>query len=121
MTTPWYQFSLRSLLLFTLFVAVVYSIGVCTHWLVSVAIGVGGILGRTVAGKEAGYVFGVAFGMLFAAITFFLAVALSLLAIAFVRHSEISLLVIFWLVAALIGDVAGSVLGGRMARKPPGK
>ena len=53
----WYQFGLRSLLLLTLFVAVLCLIGVCTHWLISVAIGmivvVGGFAGRIVAGIHA--------------------------------------------------------------------
>jgi len=47
---PWYQFSLRSLLLLTLFVAVLCSLGVCTHWIFSVVIAIGGIAGRIVAG-----------------------------------------------------------------------
>jgi len=57
---PWYQFSLRSLLLLTLFVAVLCSIGVCTHyWLVSVAAAaiflLGGTMGRIVAGSRVGF------------------------------------------------------------------
>ena len=66
---PWYQFSLRSLLLLTLFVAVLCSLGVCTHWLVSAAIAmtvvIGGIAGRIVAGTRLGFVQGVVFGIQF--------------------------------------------------------
>ena len=42
---PWYQFSLRSLLLFVAFVAVVCSLGVCTNWPVSLAVLIGLPLG----------------------------------------------------------------------------
>src|SRR5580692_10658171 len=60
---PWYQFSLRSLLLLTAFAAVVCSIGVYTHWLVSAVIGatvmIGGVAGKIVAGTRSGFVQGV--------------------------------------------------------------
>src|SRR5208282_3004254 len=65
----WYQFSLWSLLLWTLFVAVLCSIGVCTHWFVSAVIAViaaGGIVGRIVAGTRLGFATGVVYGTLFA-------------------------------------------------------
>ena len=65
----WYQFSLRSLLLLTLFVAVLCSIGVCTHWLISVAIGmivvIGGFAGPIVAGTRLGFVQGIVYGIQF--------------------------------------------------------
>jgi len=66
---PWYQFSLRSLLLLTLFVAVLCSLGVYTHWIFSVVIGsavlIGGIAGWTVARTRIGFVQGVVFGIEF--------------------------------------------------------
>ena len=66
---PWYQFSLRSLFLLTLFVAVLCSVGVCTHWLISavvaLAVAIGGVAGRIVAGTRLGFVQGVVFGIQF--------------------------------------------------------
>jgi len=66
---PWYQFSLRSLFLVTLFVAVLCSIGVCMDWLVSVAIAmivvIGGFAGRIIAGTRLGFVQGIIYGMQF--------------------------------------------------------
>ena len=59
---PWYQFSLRSVLLLTLVVAVLCSIGACTHWLVSVMLDsvvlIGGVTGRIVGGTGLGLVEG---------------------------------------------------------------
>ena len=73
---PWYQFSLRSLLLFTSFVAALCSLGVCTHWLVSAVIVlpvvVGGMAGRIVAGTRLGFVQGVVFGTQFLLVCEFL-------------------------------------------------
>ena len=46
---PWYQFSLRSLFLLTVFVALLCSIGVCTDWSVAAVIGVGSITGGIIA------------------------------------------------------------------------
>jgi len=76
---PWYQFSLRSLLLFTAFVAVLCSIGVSTGWrLTSLFIMVGLPLGIIVArAKEGVFVCGFQFflialcgcGFLFAALS----------------------------------------------------
>jgi len=68
MPTPWYQFSLRSLLLFTLFVAVLCSIGISVHWVISVILGVvglGGIVGRIVAKRNLGFLFGGLYGTIF--------------------------------------------------------
>ena len=64
---PRYQFSLRSLLLLTLVIAVLCSIGVCTHWLVSAVIAlpvaIGGIAGWIVAGTGEGFVMGIVVGI----------------------------------------------------------
>ena len=47
---PWYQFNIRSLLVLTTFAAILCSLGVCTHWGVSVVFGIAvviaGIAGR---------------------------------------------------------------------------
>ena len=49
-THRWYQYSLRLLLLLFVVVALLCSLGVCTHWLVSAVLGsamlIGGIAGR---------------------------------------------------------------------------
>ena len=59
---PWYQFSLRSLCVLTLLVAVFCSIGASTHWGVPVVVliggGVGGIFARTWLGLAQGAVSG---------------------------------------------------------------
>lgn len=65
----WYQFSLRSLLGLTAFVAVLCSIGLCIHWilsaLISIVAAVGGIagwiVGRLCLGFAAGIVYGACF------------------------------------------------------------
>ena len=60
---PWYQFTLRSLLLFTFFVAVLCSISVCTHWMFPAIIVetviVGGLAGTIAAGSRVGFTQGV--------------------------------------------------------------
>jgi hypothetical protein len=117
---PWYQFSLRSLLLFMLFIAVLCSIGVCTHWLVSVIIGVGGIVARVVAGREAGFVRGVACGVLATIIVFPVGFATGLWVIDFVRQSGMpKWLDLFALFVPSVSIIAGGVVGGLMARNSP--
>ena len=59
MPTPKFQFSLRSLMLFTLFVAVLCSIGVCTDWVVSAVIAGGGIAGSIVRRSWLGFLQGI--------------------------------------------------------------
>ena len=120
---PWYQFSLRSLLLFTLFVAVLCSIGVCTHWVVLLITGVGSVTGRIFAGREVGYVTGVMFGTVSGLITYSLAIPFGLLALAFVRNSGMPqwVLDVFAIVVVLLGVVLGGVFGGLAAGKPSGK
>ena len=69
---PWYQFSLRSLLELTFFVAVFCSVGVCTGWVSLVVLPaivlVSGLAGRVVAGVKAGFVEGAKCGTLVFAI-----------------------------------------------------
>src|SRR5208282_5243379 len=59
---PWYQFSLRSLLLLTVVVAVLCAIGVGTDWCVAAVIGVSGIAGGIVARRSVGFLLGVLAG-----------------------------------------------------------
>ena len=64
-----FQYSLRTLLLLTLFVAVLCSVGVCTNWFFSALLAtivlIGGVAGRIVAGSSVGFVYGAAFGIEF--------------------------------------------------------
>jgi hypothetical protein len=53
---PWYQFRLRPLLLFALFVAVLCSIGVYTYWIISLCVLIGIPLGILVARAKEGVV-----------------------------------------------------------------
>ena len=65
----WYQFSLRTLLAMTTFVAVLCSIGFYAHWIISALIGavvmVGGIPGWIVGRSRLGFALGVVYGALF--------------------------------------------------------
>src|SRR5208283_2495166 len=110
--SPWYQFSLRSLLLFTLFVAVPCSIGICTHWLVSAAIGwtvmIGGIAGRIVAGTRLGFAQGVVF-----AIQFLLWSGVACLFIPFLREAPWRMGVTLGLAVLVGGIVGGCSVGPR--------
>ncbi len=111
----WYQFSLRSLLLLPVFVAVLCAIGVRMHWAFSAILAaivlIGGIAGGIVAGGKVGFVQG-AFG----AIQFFLlAVVGSLLSIALfpaLFHASPW----FWMVIGGIAVLSGGILGGFTAR-----
>jgi hypothetical protein len=117
---PWYQFSLRSLLLFTLFVAVMCSLGVCTSWLVSAAIAmtvmIGGVAGRIVAGIRAGFMRGILSAIPFG----LLAVHISLL---LVRAFPQKLYHERWLLSVPLGIAAliGGVLGGLSIRPRSGR
>ena len=109
---PWYQFSLRSLLLLTVFVAVLCSIGVCTHWLGPIAIGMlalAGITGRIVAGTRLGFVLGVMFGMPFFLIQVVANVSLSPLPLRLEPSWQLG-------VSSAIGAILGGVAGGIMVR-----
>ena len=116
---PWYQFSLRSLLLFSTFIAVLCSIGVCTHWLISLLIGltvvVGGGTGRIVAGTRLGFVRGAVFGIEFFLIGSFVCV---LPAYAFRQLPQTP-----WLVGAaiLLAVLIGGILGGFTVRPRSGR
>jgi hypothetical protein len=104
-----YQFSLRSLLLWTVFVAVVCSIGVCIHWCCSLAIALpvvaGGIAGWIVAGTRQGFVMGVAVGFLFLGGDIFICSFLS--AIPQVANAPWQLFAGLHVIVALIGGFVG--------------
>ena len=112
---PWYQFSLRSLLLFTLFVAVLCSIGVCTHWLVSAVVGwtvmIGGFAGRIVARTRLGFVQGVVF-----AIQFLLWAGVACIFLPFLRETP-------WRMGVTLGIAVliGGMVGGFTVRPRSGR
>jgi hypothetical protein len=113
----WYQFSLRSLLLFTAFVAVLCSIGVRTDWSVSAVIAVGGVAGGTMARTWSAFVLGGVLGGMCAVV--------GVVAFAFVWHIVLRM-PLRWVPSwefiaavkfvAIIGSLAGGVLGGSTAR-----
>ncbi len=112
---PWYQFSLRSLLLFTAFVAVLCAIGVRMHWAFSAILAtivlIGGVAGRIVAGTRRGFMQGALGAVQF----FLLAVVGSLLLIAAfpqLFHASGQ----FWVVIYGTAVLSGGVLGGSTAR-----
>jgi hypothetical protein len=112
---PWYQFSLRSLLLLTLFVAVLCSLGVCTHWFVSavvVMLVLAGVAGRIVAGTRVGYPQGFAFG-----IVFLLGTGLACMALFRFLLPWESLW--FWGVVLGVAALIGGIVGGFMVRPRP--
>jgi hypothetical protein len=118
----WYQFSLRSLLLFVLFVAVLCSIGVCTHWLVSAFIAmtvtVGGSAGWIVARTRSGFVQGVVI-----AVQFFLIVILVSVFIWFPFRFFPSNFEDIWRSGVVLGIVVliGGLLGGFTVRPRTGR
>src|SRR5208283_1367185 len=116
MSTPepelrWYQFSLRSLLLLVLAVALFCSLGVCTNWVVSVLLAaivlIGGVMGRIVAGRRVGF----AVGVLFAIDGFCLAfVAYGTLIAFFPQLLEATWQL--WVTASGLAVLLGGILGG---------
>lgn len=119
---PWYQFSLRSVLLLTLVVAVLCSIGACTHWLVSVMLDsvvlIGGVTGRIVGGTGLGLVEGALYGIVFCFIAF---LGLATLAVLFGYLWDLYRLAAICAMSVLLGGIFGGVLGGLSARIVQGK
>ena len=119
---PWYQFSLRSLLLLTLFVALLCSIRVSTGRgyaaaVVVVNVLISGFAGRTVAGTRLGLVLGCVSGCLCAGISAFTC--------AFVWGDTFGMrslglprweCVIAMNAVATVGSAVGGALGGFVAR-----
>ena len=113
----WYQFSLRSLLLFTAFVAILCSVGVCTKWGVSATIAasllIGGVSGGMVAGTRMGFVIGAVYAM---PLFFFAVISLAILRFPFSLWWNLDDWWIACRIAVLIGGVWGGVSGGLAAR-----
>lgn len=108
---PWYQFSLWSLLLLTVFAAVLCSIGICTDWSVAAIIAVGGVSGKIVARSWVGLIVGVLVGNLGACFAGVLACPFSVSSISSSPTSLFNLKI-----AMIIGSLIGGVLGGSKAR-----
>ncbi len=116
-----FQFSLRSMLLLTVFVAVVCSIGVCTDWSVAAVIGVGGMTGGIVARSWRGLMLGLFVGGMGA---FTAAAACMILGVLLFSGpvgvvggpSWANGLIVVMELAAIIGSAIGGILGGRLAR-----
>ena len=106
---PWYQFSLRSVLLLTLVVAVLCSLGVSIHWALSAVIAsiiaIGGVAGRVVAGTPLGFTQGILFAMQL----FFLSVIVSLFCFPSLTHVSLWWLALLYGAAILIGGVLGGL------------
>jgi uncharacterized membrane protein len=117
--SPWYQYSLRSLLLFTTFVAVLCALGRCTHWLLAVAVGsavmIGGIAGRIVAGTRIGFLQGAVFGVQFAMLSI---IACVIVGLAFPPFSNAP-----WPSIVVLGTatIVGGALGGFTVRPRSGR
>ncbi len=108
---PWYQFSLRSLLRFTVFVAVLCSIGVCSDWTVAAIIAVGDVSGRIVARSWVDLIIGILVGNVGAAAA---VVASALLGVLIVDTPHVQA---WWFVAAMIiGALIGGIVGGLCVR-----
>ena len=103
---PWYQFSLRSLLLLTLYVAVLCSLGICTHWIFSVVIGIGGIAGWIVARTWFGFLLGAMWALAFVLLIPALALNIPM---ALEDWQQYAILVI----AAIVGGVLGGFRAGK--------
>ena len=118
---PWYQFSLRSLLLLTVFVALLCSIGIRTDWRVSAVIAViaaGGITGRIVPRTWLGFVFGIVAGGVCAAVAAIAStlVWIDVFGMPFLpnRYYDVTMII-----AGFIGSLIGGIVGGRYARTRP--
>jgi len=115
---PWYQFSLRSLLLLVVFVALLCVLGRYTHWLLAAIIGLtvlcGGIAGWIVAHTRLGFVQGIVF-----AVQFVLLVGLFLLLPLGFFGAESTrwlLCVVTAVVASVSGVVGGITVRSRSAK-----
>ncbi len=120
---PWYQFSLRSTLVFTACVAVLCSVGILTSWLFSAYLAAaaltGGVAGRLVVGARLALVQGAIYGILFFFLTAFGLLVPSLLWFD-IWDLFIWANVVSW-TAVFIGGVLGGVLGGLSVRSRSGQ
>ena len=114
----WYQFSLRSLLLLTLWVAVLCSLGVCTYWLYSAVIAIDAIVGRGISRRRSGLVLGVMVACICSAVAaatcVFFWMLLFGMPLLWVPTRQFFVAVE---IAAIIGSLIGGVLGGRAERR----
>jgi uncharacterized membrane protein len=115
--SPRYQFGLQSLLLFVLLVAVLCSIGVYTHWLVSVVLSIGCVFGWLFAGTRAGLIQGALVGSMFAVGAEFVCGFLwCILYFCSVTPDEFLGFGAAVKIGAGIGAIIGGVLGGLSVR-----
>ena len=123
---PWYQFSLRSLLLLTVYVAVLCSIGVGVNWFIPV-IGllalISGIAARAVSGTTFGFVHGAVCGPLvgLSFVTILGCGGVPVLFVLGVSRMPSWLIHAVVEVSMLVGVILGGIMGGLMARNPPEK
>ncbi len=115
-----FQFTLRSLLLLAVFVAILCSIGVCTDWIVAVVLAVGGITGGLVARKLSGLAIGAFFGMACAVGAAAVFGLLALLFLGMFSQWDPRLNMVM-AIAAFIGSLVGGAMGGLMARYLSGR
>ncbi len=120
---PWYQFSLRSVLLLTLVVAVLCSIGVSIHWALSAVIAsiivIGGVAGRVVAGTRLGFVQGAIFAAQFFLMTVLVCIVSQFPTAAFFWEASWGLSRLY--VVLGIAVVIGGILGGLSVRPRSGR
>jgi len=109
---PWYQFSLRSLLLFTLFVAILCSIGVSLDWVVAGMLGVGGVVGRITARKKARFSVGETPKTLLGVLVICVVGFCGLLVFVYLSASgtEAWSMEVLAVVVALVGVILGAIL-----------
>ena len=112
---PWYQFSLRSLFLVGFLVAVLCSLGVCTHWLISIAIGLGVVLGGTVGrilvGTPQGFIQGATNGLVCSLFTVIL--SFFILGVESAPQSWLN-----WMVLGVFAGIGG-LIGGYLTDRTP--
>lgn len=117
-TYRWYQFSLRSLLLLCVFVAVLCSVGVCVHWAIPAAVAsvvtIGGVAGGVVARTRSGLVQGVVVAVQFSLIVFLI----GLFALPAIRRGAPAPWGSPWLAVVAMGfaSLLGGCLGGDSVR-----
>lgn len=116
---PWYQFSLRSLLLLTVFVGVLCALGIYTHWLFATVIGLtvlcGGIAGWIGARTRLGFVLGIVVAVSFVLLVgFFLLLFFGLLGAA--QWPRWLLCAVAAVVASVSGLVGGFTVRPRSAK-----
>ena len=115
---PWYQFSLRFLLLLPIFVAVLGWIGVRRGWSISAVVAVGGVAGGLVARKWSGLVLGVFSGIGYASLA---VVVCGFFCFAFGMLPPSDTFWQWTIAAAIVGALIGGIFGGLTARHRSGR